>query len=672
MTDLYRRLLALKDVPGLLEVDDYENFEATTNAVGGDGASLPFPSGSFPVECPSENHETLTSPQTTKHRQQHVRTPENDQVDTDAERRLCEKIQIDVLGKLSSGGVKVFSSFHRRVEVIKDVSRMSYEDLLSIAGTPAKAYVVRKFLNGPIEGLHELEEVREAISYLSGYRTIGKQTELGVGCWAGVDDHGRQDGSVIVVGVGEAAEWTSDQQLVRITHPRCRNHLLDFNSSDQQWYDFEKLKALLENCDDDFAENTKDELVSLFGKWNWKYGKQSPDIMAGLVFATFVQSIWEWRPQVAITGPSKAGKTFLANCLSGLFGSLCIKSSHSTKAGILQAIQNSSKIMLCDEFENSRYRDEIIETLRASGRGDSILRGTADQKGHGYCLRHIVWVAAIEVGLNREADKNRFIMLELVRPEENQKGKLILPSAKELYELGMRVLAVSIKYCQAAMKMAVKLKETRIPGVDERIVESYAVPAAMTSAIDGSTIDDAKEALRHMLDCMELIEVGGVKDEADLMESILSAHVFTGRETYAVGQLIETVIAESEKENDEYYAPGHEFLSAVQGLAKCGIRVTSDAICLAYKTVGKHLLKNTHWGGQSIDQVLKRVDGVSVARQRIGGHQPWCVVIPLTVFRSEFLEHDKEKEILHGREEAKKIENSSDEVAEEQLAEAGF
>ena len=80
--------------------------------------------------------------------------------------------------------------------------------------------------------------------------------------------------------------------------------------------------------------------------------------------ATWVQTLWEWRPQVAIIGPSQAGKTTLFKVLSQMFGNLTVMSSGSTAAGIRQAIKSSAKVVLCDEFESSRHRTEVLEMLR--------------------------------------------------------------------------------------------------------------------------------------------------------------------------------------------------------------------------------------------------------------------------------------------------------------------
>ena len=133
--------------------------------------------------------------------------------------------------------------------------------------------------------------------------------------------------------------------------------------------------------------------------------------------------------------------------LEHIFGKLAIKSSGSSAAGLRQAIGNSSKIVLCDEFEDSKHRAETLQMIRASGRGDKILRGTTNQHGTGFGLKHIVWVAAIEVHLNRAPDKNRFIRLELSKAAAADRSqKLKLPSSGQLADLGQRLLAVAIRY----------------------------------------------------------------------------------------------------------------------------------------------------------------------------------------------------------------------------------
>src|SRR5262249_25141611 len=158
----------------------------------------------------------------------------------------------------------------------------------------------------------------------------------------------------------------------------------------------------------------------------------------GLVLATWIQTLWPWRPQVSITGASRAGKSTLFDTVSGLFGKLTLASSGSTAAGIRQATKSSAKVIFVDEFEAKKHRAEVLEMLRSSGGGTPTLRGTTKHRSLGFKLRHIVWVAGIESGLRRDRDRTRFIGLELVKLPPDQHGGLEIPSEFELADLGQR------------------------------------------------------------------------------------------------------------------------------------------------------------------------------------------------------------------------------------------
>lgn len=567
------------------------------------------------------------------------------EADTVFERRIMAALQLDVLGKVGDRGAKVFSAFHRRSEIISDVSKLSYEHLLLKFGFPVKAQL-KTSADDTSPDRFTLKEVKNSIALLAGYKTISERTELGVGIWEGMTVGGEEYPSVVLVGAGEAAEWNGDQKLRKITHPRCRGHLLNFDTGSEQWYEFEKLAERLDRCTPEFAQATLKKAVDLFSGWAWKE-QIAPDVLCGLILATWVQSIWAWRPQVALIGPSKSGKTYACNAISGIFGEMCKKSSMSTAAGIRQAIKSSSRAILCDEFEHSRYREEVLEMLRASGRGDSILRGTTDQKGQEFSLRHIVWVAAIEVGLSREADKNRFITLELARPPEDSRGKLILPSPAELNELGQDMLAVAIRYVHQAKRLAIRLKEVRVAGVDDRVVESYAVPAAMIATINGETEEGAVELLKGFLEGMGVSDPMEVKDETSLFDAILGAHVFVSKESYAVSQLLDVILKATE--NTE---------NAKEALERCGIRkgqfspdgaeesdaVKIDCLIIGCKAAADHLLRNTEWKGQAIEQILRRIEGAAVKRKLMAKRKVKCVCIPLDYVIEHFLVDGKDPE----------------------------
>lgn len=568
--------------------------------------------------------------------------------ETIGERRIVKRIKLDVLGKLPGGAIKVFSLYHRRTEIIRNIGKMTYEDLLQIAGPPAREYVI-KSIQDDIPDVYSFAEVREAIAILAGFRTIGDQTELGVGCWEGVENARDGEMSVVLVGAGEAAYWNGDKKLYRIDYPRAKGHLLDFESGEESWYDYERLAKLLEEMTPEQCSKVKDECVELFGKWRWKT-QSAPDVAAGLVFSTFVQSFWEWRPQVAVTGESNSGKSFLWNALEGIFGKLVIKASKPSAAGIRQAIGRTSKPVLIDEFEHERHRVEILEMLRASSRGDKILRGTPNQKGQEFRLRHIAWVAAIEVGLQREPDKNRFVNLELMKPRSEDAGKLTLPTLTELGDLGQRMLAVAIKSIEKARPLAMVLRDVRVPGVDPRIVESYAVPAAMLATIDGLDETGARRVLEDFLMELDSDEIEVDVDKQAILSDIMATHIQSGRDRLTVAQWLDFIVRQDNRAAEAEIVLGGSGIKLDSYTELEQKKITdcpdyclegSPCILLGHRNISTKLLRGTRWDGQNIDKILMRIPNATRSKRYIGKQGQRCVVIPMKFMRDEILCEDQ-------------------------------
>ena len=444
-----------------------------------------------------------------------------DPISTHFEDELLVNLQLDVLGELegTNGSVKVFSESRRKSDVLKEVGKMTFERLLQVCGPIVKSKVTKGV--EAVDGMYSMSAVRSAISLVSGSRRITDDTEVGVGCWSGMSDDLKETDSIVIVGAGEAAKWNGTKILERVTKPRIGGRLLDMGSS-ESWYDFATLADLMQKAGDRmWAFEACMEAECLFEKWNWK-SDQAPALITGLVLATWIQTIWAWRPLVAIIGRSNSGKTTLIEALAGIFGKLAIKSSRSTAAGIRQTVQRSAAIVMVDEFEASKQREETLEMFRASSRGDKVLRGTAGHKGKEFTLRHIAWVAAIESGLKREPDRNRFITLEALPPNEGMQGKLVLPPSHQLSDMGMKLLAVAIRYGLEARQLAVSLKSHRIKGIHARAIESYAVPAAIRAALTGLDRSGAIEVMERLIDVVDR-EDASEGDEEALMNDILSS-----------------------------------------------------------------------------------------------------------------------------------------------------
>lgn len=566
--------------------------------------------------------------------------------ETISEQAMVAKIKLDVLGRLPNGGIKIFSLYHKKTSIIKNIGRMTYEDLLQIAGPPAREHVIKSNEND-VPGVYPFTAVRESIAILAGYRMISDQTELGVGCWEGIERTAPDDLSIVLVGIGEAAYWNGDRKLRHIDYPRAKGHLLDFESGGEQWYDYRALASMLDTITQEDAAKIKDECVALFDRWKWKSASSSL-VATGLVFASFVQTLWEWRPQVAVMGESNSGKSYLWMTMERLFGRICIKQAKPTEPGLRQSIGNTAKVVFIDEFDKcGKHRAAILEMMRLSSRGEKTFRGTPGQKAIVTSVKNMVWVAGIEAGLIEEADKNRFITLDLVKPPASESGNLVLPTVAEAGELGQKMLAVAIKSIDRARPLAVKLRDTHVPGIDARIVESYAVPAAMLAVIDGASDDEAREILRLMLTDLDQQEVEVDTDKAAVLRDIFGSYIQSGTVRLTAAQWLHVVLQHENKRGEaEIALAGHgikvdaytaEDLESIPPAFRSGCEEGGQCLVVGHRKVQSGLLRGTHWDGKSIDKILTRIPGVIRSRRRVGGLKLHCVIVPMEFLRNEIL-----------------------------------
>jgi hypothetical protein len=479
--------------------------------------------------------------------------------------------------------------------------------------------------------MYSLTRVKEAIAAVAGAEHAGIAAELGLGVWRG--DH-LPDGrpQIVLVGNGFASVWDG-QKLIQHKRPRVAGVKVDIDhGADAAWFDHDRLAAYLAaSADSKWVEAVTDEITDLIEKWYWKSDvKITSLIVAGLILSTWVQSVWSWRPLVSITGASDSGKSSFFEFLRALFGKLALLTEDSSKAGIMQTVENNSFGIFCDEFESGAEREKVLKFFRNSSRGGVTLRGTTGgQKGQKYSLRHICWVTAIEVNFKRAPDRNRFILFELTPPPKGVRGKLALPSPDHINDLGQKLLAIAVRNVAAADRLACVIKSRQFEGVHGRVVESFSVPVSMLAVCAGVGEDGAIGIMNTIFAAMEPDPSQGTKDETDLLGDILSSVVELGHGSKAsVAQIL--------SDETGSYSGGLEALERA-GVAKvkngAGRPTDSDKkthLFVASKATIRFLLKGTQWEGQAIDQLLRRIPGARKCQHMIGGHKHWGIDIPLT------------------------------------------
>jgi hypothetical protein len=111
-------------------------------------------------------------------------------------------------------------------------------------------------------------------------------------------------------------------------------------------------------------------------------------------------------------------------------------------------------------------------------------------------------------------------------------------------------------------------------------------------------------------------------DESRLLRAIYEAQVTVVEEKfrkYTVSELL-----------TKYQGPDQE--SALRGV---GLRIMDPkagagmALFIVQEPVREQLLRGSDWQHMQIRQILLRIDGAYPVQQRMGGHRPWGVAIPM-------------------------------------------
>lgn len=554
---------------------------------------------------------------------------------------ILKRMGAIVLGHVS-GGSKIFAFAEKTGKTfeIGDIGRYKLENLLFDLGEHVEPLINTSPEPDPTK--ITLSQAKRAFAIEGGKRVLSDAGYLGAGVW-------EVNGRLMLVNAGSAAIWNCKFSETRI--PSCEGKLLDFGAA-TPWFDFDDLSEMLHESESpEWCMGVLNEAEELFRRWdNWVHD-DTPQLITALICCTWLQTIWTWRPQVAVAGPTSSGKSmFLETTLRHLFGPLAIFCAKATAAGIRQQVRNTARVMIIDEFEHDNHRQEILELFRASSRGAEIIRGTSDQKGTKFGLRHIPWVGAIETGMRKAADRNRYIILELKKVAAGKASKLRIPTPAVLQALGLKLLVLGLRHWKTAVRLAEGLQAYPVDGVDHRAIETYAVPSAMLGAIMGLDEAAAAALMKNMLSRRDFSQQQE-SDEEQVLKAIFESVVsLKGGERASVSELLAGSIS-SHNESPT------KVLQRV-GVRRVELERTPDKgyyqddeknhLFFSPAMICRELLRGTEFAGQNIEEVLCRIPGARRSRQKMGGHLPRGVLIPessITEIISGSLIHVGTKEI---------------------------
>jgi hypothetical protein len=530
---------------------------------------------------------------------------------------ILMELQLEVLGEYPNGSVDVYSRHTRKVTRINSVGRMTYPDLVQACGDLA----LKKIHAGheQVHGRKTLDEARIAVALFACDHSLIDCPQLGNGVWL-------VNGRVTLVNGRSAAVYDPAAGTLTETNvPRVGKYILDFSASDG-WFDFKTLeKHLVDAANLAWCEQVIKDTEVLFAKWYWPHPLDAL-LAACLAVCSWVQTVWPWRPQVIVTGGSDSGKTMMFGVLKGFFGTLANFHEKPTEAYVRQSIRNRACVVGVDEFEHDHKRQHVLEMIRVASAGGEIGRGTTDQRGRRFPLRHLMWLSGIESGLDREADRNRCIVFNMQRPPAGSRGKISLPADAALAALGIRQLAVALRHVTPAAALFAALRTTQIPDVPGRLVESFSVPTALLASIRGAALPAARSLLDNFFLNRSLSRQGGA-DESDLLRAILQSLIPIGRgEVRSVSEVIGSR-ADWEKYRLDLERHGVALIPARPG--QRAYDWSTMRIFFNSRVIRRYLLRRTPWADLDCEQLLERLPGSTRVQWVIACLPTWGIAVPL-------------------------------------------
>lgn len=449
---------------------------------------------------------------------------------------ILHKVGLAITGSSVGGAMSLYSNKLNRSKSVPNIALLKYINWVQFLGCSFSSYVTETQRDWETEMANgnkviSFRDFNKAVAIAATRRELCEFEQLGAGLWPVIDVDGDPTGEIAVVKSGRAYKYNSDLSFIQLSTPVVGKNCCDIGTT-FDWFNPDTLAGYIEEAQDPKWRNeVYGELYRLFVQWRWENESMS-QLAIGLIFATAMQALHAWRPIVALTGESNSGKTILMAVITRLFGGLAQFSARSTAAGVFQNMGNDSRPLLLDEFDSGNEQRKLLKIFRAASRGQETLMGTAYHSGKIYKSQHIPWISGIHASSNDQADLNRMIPLRILPALKNAKT-LIVPDARRLKDLGLKMIAGVIVTAQAALEIAQQLNQTDGDTIQSRYRESYAIPFGNLGAFLGldtaGTWDVMNDYLRTHVS-PEVHMEDAPTDQESLLLDIMQCEVKMGRD----------------------------------------------------------------------------------------------------------------------------------------------
>ena len=215
-------------------------------------------------------------------------------------------------------------------------------------------------------------------------------------------------------------------KLVMDRSPVVRGHMIDATAAEAR-YDISLLNEALGHASDPkVRQEAYQELLGAVSLWRWDHPLMT-DLATSLLCATWIQTLWDWRPVVMLVGESHSGKSAWLKMAKSLFLNSASMPAGVTEPGVRQTVRMGAMPLLIDEFDRCRQQERVMDLLRTTAQRQEKVVGTSGQRAVRSKLQHIPWLLGIYDTAREHADRNRTIDLAIRKGTTDTLGGLPTP-----------------------------------------------------------------------------------------------------------------------------------------------------------------------------------------------------------------------------------------------------
>lgn len=483
---------------------------------------------------------------------------------------------------------------------------------------------LRLLLGPPSENEDRAKQIKNVVidkAYEKG--VIDEEEPIRTGIWR------LQDEWLIVS--GKLSFTLQDGAILHLEGPQFNSRIICFEKN--SWIDQSLLSSAIEKNKGtsdqplEFLRQTFQKLKTHIKQWSWSE-KDMADYVTALVMISPFQFLMRWRPWIYISGATGTGKSaFFEHILEMLYRNLIKRVDKATAHSIAQAIGNTSKIVILDEFEKNKHISGVLELLKLMNRGGNKTSGTPGQSELSFTMHHIPWMASIYLPKTLaidEAQRNRIINLNLQK--EKFRKPLDLMSEPEAVRLVADIIASIIlswdlleKESKRLESKTQKIIESFDGQIDARAVQNFMYLSALLNLVSNSQDYTVPTwAQREMKD-----------DGSTLLEAIIYSNIRYEGDEYLVSDLIDIAV-------DEPLEIPITKKGALQALRLYGLSVVNRGtwyLAIDPIQLRRKLFKfNEDFKDLDISGPLERLTGAVKRKTSWGsgsGSKPTCIQVPI-------------------------------------------